>query len=152
MKKLQDFEIEFIEYTGMTMHTDGRLPKVAGRIFGLLVLRKEPVSFSDVAEILQVSKASISTSTRALESLGVIKRVSLMGHRQDHFTLPASPYAALMTGYLARMGVYQEFVSKSMQKAPKGSTSRKRLEVHNQFYTLSVENMKVLIENLKDVG
>jgi DNA-binding transcriptional regulator GbsR (MarR family) len=52
---------EFIEKTGLISQAEG-LPRIAGRVFGLLIFDGDMVSFGDLATRLQVSRASISTS------------------------------------------------------------------------------------------
>ena len=56
---------DFIEKTGLTAQADG-LPRIAGRVFGMLIYDGDVVSFGDLATKLQVSRASISTSIRIL--------------------------------------------------------------------------------------
>ena len=50
------------------LEADG-LPRVAGRIFGTLLLAAEPRSLDDLASTLGVSKASISVNARLLQLL-----------------------------------------------------------------------------------
>ena len=149
MRKLKKYEIEFVEYSGLSMQAGG-LPMIAGRIFGILILLKDSVSFSELTEVLQVSRGSVSTNTRLLEGLGVLERVSLLGHRQDHFRLPEDPYTQLLNMYMMRSIQYHEVVGKAAAKAPKGSFSRKRLEHHQDFYALTITNMEVLIDKMKE--
>ena len=148
MKKLTQTEIEFIEYTGMKMQADG-LPKIAGQIFAVLVLEEAPISFSNLVERLKVSRGSVSTNTRLLESLGILERVSLMGERQDHFKLPESPYTQLFERKKDRMVDYLNFLGKTIDNLPNGSFKQKRLQDQRRFTEIMAENIDDLINALK---
>ncbi|RBP50637.1 GbsR/MarR family transcriptional regulator [Arenicella xantha] len=150
MKQLDEFEVEFIEYTGLAMQADG-LPKIAGRIFGLLIISDDLLSFSSIAETLQVSRGSVSTNTRLLESLGIARRVSLMGERQDYFRLPDNPYSSLIEGFAGRTRNYLRALDKTLNKAPEDSFAWKRLKNHKTFYETAQSNSELLIKELKEI-
>ena len=54
---------DFVERMGLTLEGEG-LPRIAGRLFGFLLVHPEAYSLDELAERLQVSKASISTNAR----------------------------------------------------------------------------------------
>ncbi len=86
---------EFIERIGLLAQGEG-LPRIAGRLFATLVFDGERLSFGDLAEKLQVSRGSISSSVRLLEERDLIKRVAKPGDRQDYFQLADDPFGALL--------------------------------------------------------
>ena len=57
---------QLIERVGVLTEVEG-LPRIAGRIFGLLLVTPGECSLDEMAEVLGVSKASISTDARRLE-------------------------------------------------------------------------------------
>ncbi len=65
----------FVERMGLMLEEDG-MPRIAGRMFGYLLVHEGPFSLDELAERLQVSKASISTNARLLEQLGMLERIS----------------------------------------------------------------------------
>src|SRR5690349_97693 len=77
---------QFIEQIAVLLETDG-LPRVAGRLFGLLLVTEELRSLDDLAEQLGVTKASISVNARLLEQKGVVERVSMPGDRRDYYRI-----------------------------------------------------------------
>jgi DNA-binding transcriptional regulator GbsR (MarR family) len=86
MEQSNDQAIEqFIERVGLIAQVDG-LPRIAGRIMGLLVIYGGPFSFAEIAKRLQVSRGSISTNRRLLENLGVIERVARPGIVLERFS------------------------------------------------------------------
>lgn len=86
---------EFIEKTGLIAQNQG-IPRVAGRVLGMLLFDGEAVAFGDLARALQVSRGSISTSTRLLEDRALIKRLSKPGERQDFFQLAERPFPNML--------------------------------------------------------
>ena len=62
--------------------------RIAGRIFAHLATAPESyLSLQELAEQLQVSRASVSTNTRALIQLGLVTRVPVPGSRGEHYAL-----------------------------------------------------------------
>ena len=77
---------DFIESMGRQFEEDG-VPRIAGRLFGLLMVQVEPCSLDEVAELLQVSKGSASSNARLLEQLGIAERVTRAGDRRDYYQI-----------------------------------------------------------------
>lgn len=89
---------------GLSAQGDG-LPRIAGRILGYFIIHGGPTSLSDLAEVLQVSRASISTNARMLRELGVLEATAVPGDRQDYYQLAPRHYLRVLEGYVERMGV-----------------------------------------------
>ncbi|RFC64099.1 MarR family transcriptional regulator [Fulvimarina endophytica] len=94
--------LRFIERMGDHMELEG-MPRIAGRLFGLFLVDPGPISFSELAERLSISRGSISTNTRLLEGKGLIERVDVPGERQDYFRLADRPFVNMIHGITARM-------------------------------------------------
>lgn len=91
--------IQFIEQYGILAERDG-LSRTAGRMFALMLVEPRPLSFSDLAQRLQVSRGSVSTNTRLLETLGAIERIAKPGDRQDYFQMLPNPWIGLLKRHL----------------------------------------------------
>ena len=86
---------ELVERMGLHWELEG-LPRIAGRIFGLLMLQPDACAIGEIAERLGVSKASVSVDARRLERLGLIQRVGRPGDRRDYYAIaPDVPLRAL---------------------------------------------------------
>src|SRR6185295_3200442 len=72
----------FVEQIAVILEAEG-LP----RLFALLIVSPEPMSLDDIAEVLGVSKASVSINARTMEERGKIERVSLAGDRRDYYQI-----------------------------------------------------------------
>lgn len=134
MVDLKSIRAEFIEKTGLIAQGEG-MPRIAGRVFGLLMFDGVPVSFGELSEQLQVSRGSISSSVRMLEDKGAIKRVGLAGSRQDHFQLADKPFEGILEGALKRVDRAAEEIEGSINKLPDDASDiRDRLRDYGDFY------------------
>lgn len=140
---------QFIEEMGMITQGDG-LPRIAGKILGLLLIETGPYSFAEIAERLEVSRGSVSTNTRLLEGLGLINRVSKKGERGDFFQLADAPYAKLIEGVSKRMQKSISVLRKTRQALPsKWSESQGRLRDLETFYSEYLKSIAALVETLQ---
>ena len=96
MNERTSHETEFVERMGLLWESEG-LPRIAGRIFGYLTVQDAPCSLDDLAAALEVSKASVSTDARRLESLGLLERVSLPADRRDYYSIATDAPARVLT-------------------------------------------------------
>ncbi len=141
---------KFIESIGLVAQGHG-LPRIAGRMFGLLVFDKGPYSFGELAELLQVSRGSISSSARMLEQRGVIERVAKPGDRQDYFQLSNEPYSVLLHGAVFRAAKARKVISGVARKIPKKSKELKqRLEQYASFYEAFEKSLTHVITSIGD--
>ncbi|MGJ8624843.1 MAG: GbsR/MarR family transcriptional regulator [Yoonia sp.] len=138
---------EFIEKTGLITQAEG-LPRIAGRVFGMLIFDGDMVSFGDLATRLQVSRASISTSIRMLEERGLIKRVTKPGERQDYFQLAPNPYATMLEGLKKRTMATCGDIADTIQKLPPECDAVERLNAYAHFYALKDKVLDVALAEL----
>lgn len=148
-QKNNDTINHFIEQMGMIAQGDG-LPRISGKILGLLLIETGPFSFSEIAERLGVSRGSVSTNTRLLESLRVIDRVSKMGERGDYFQLAQDPYAKLLQGVLQRMEKSIAILQETRSALPSSwEKSQSRLFDLENFYAEYLKSTTSLIQQLQ---
>jgi DNA-binding transcriptional regulator GbsR (MarR family) len=138
---------DFIEKTGLISQAEG-LPRIAGRVFGLLIFDGDVVSFGDLATSLQVSRASISTSIRLLEERGLVKRVSKPGERQDYFQLATNPYATMLRGIQKRNQATREEIAQTIRALPRGAGAGARLAAYADFYASLDAAVAVALDEL----
>lgn len=79
-------QIGIIEKFGIYFDEVG-LNKTYGRMFGVFMTTKEPISMGKLVEELQISKSTASTELRRLLSMGVIEKVLLADKRADFYQL-----------------------------------------------------------------
>lgn len=126
---------DFIERMGLALESDG-LPRIAGRIFGLLLVSEDCRSLDQIAAELRVSKASVSTNARLLEQRGVLERNSRPSDRRDYYRVPPDLFSHTMAQRLQRWQRINEAIGDARTTLP--IRSRKvleRLEEYDSAYT-----------------
>jgi len=74
--------------------------RMAGRVIGWLLICDPPhQSLVELGEVLQASKASISTSTRSLEQLKLIERVTFPGDRRDYVRIAPHAWSKMLARF-----------------------------------------------------
>ena len=139
---------DFIEKIGLISQAEG-LPRIAGRVFGMLVFDGDIVSFGDLATQLQVSRASISTSIRLLEERGLIKRTTKAGERQDFFQLAQNPYVTLLEGVQKRNRASQNEIIDTIRKLPANAAAISRLNAYAEFYASTDAAVGMALREIK---
>jgi DNA-binding transcriptional regulator GbsR (MarR family) len=125
---------QFIENMGLAMESDG-LPRIAGRIFGLLLVSEEARSLDDLAAELQVSKGSVSTNARLLEQRGVLEQVSRPADRRDYYRVRRDLFSNTMAQRLARWQRFHEAIGAARNSLPIQSPEvLERLEEYQEAY------------------
>lgn len=75
---------EFVESMGVYFERYA-LPRIGGRLLGLLLVADRPLSLGDLAGILGVSRASVSTNMRLILATGLAELVTRPGDRRDYY-------------------------------------------------------------------
>jgi DNA-binding transcriptional regulator GbsR (MarR family) len=144
---IEDAAARFIEQMGLIAQGHS-LPRIAGRILGLLVLEGRPFGLRELAERLQVSRASVSTNARLLADLGVIGRIAKPGDRQDYYELGPDPYARLLKGVSRRMTAAHETIREadaSIGALDEGA--HQRLRELAAFYKAAADSLGALVSH-----
>ncbi|MBX6332617.1 MAG: MarR family transcriptional regulator [Gemmatimonadaceae bacterium] len=108
----------FIEEVGLRAEADG-LPRIAGRLFGFLLLSPGPCSLDEIAEALGVSKGSVSTDARLLLRHGWLRRVSLPGDRRDYYEMAPDFFGGIVAYRLARWEALHDLVAEARHRLPR---------------------------------
>lgn len=146
--EIEKIREQFIEQVGLVAQGEG-LPRIAGRLMGLMVFDGTPHSFGDLAKELKVSRGSISTNARMLESRGIIEKVAIPGDRQDYFQLAENPYEMLLRDAAKRSRKAQAIIGKTARELP--ATERgaiKRVRQYEKFYATIAKSIEDAAETL----
>jgi DNA-binding transcriptional regulator GbsR (MarR family) len=84
MAKLTPVQEKFILHWGM-MGTQWGINRTVAQIHALLFVSPKPLPAEEIAETLQVARSNVSNSLRELEGWRIIRTVSVIGDRRDHF-------------------------------------------------------------------
>ncbi|HEU4451947.1 MAG TPA: MarR family transcriptional regulator [Longimicrobium sp.] len=106
---LDERESEFLERLARLMEEDGG-PRTGGRMLGLMLLSPGEMGLDEIAERLQVSKASVSTNARMLEQFGVLERVGHPGDRRDFYRVAPDAMTRVLERRVAWLRRFGEVV------------------------------------------
>src|SRR4026208_2437493 len=138
---------DFVERMGLALESDG-LPRIAGRIFGLLLVSEDCRALDDLAAALGVSKGSGSTNARLLEQRGVLERNSRPSDRRDYYRIPPDLFSHTMAQRLQRWQRFHEAIGDARTKLPIRSRKvLKRLEDYDSAYTFLTQAIREALEN-----
>lgn len=83
---LRPDETRFIEEMGLHFESLGA-PRIGGRLFGLLMVAPRPLLLDEIAELLLVSRASVSTNTRLFIQVGIVEPHAEPGDRRRYYVI-----------------------------------------------------------------
>jgi DNA-binding transcriptional regulator GbsR (MarR family) len=136
----------FIERMGAALEAQG-LPRLAGQIFGLLMLADEPLTLEEIAERLQISGGSTSANTRLLESLDLVERFTPRGERRVRHRVHDDPLPRLLVGMIARIGKVSSIIRDGRTQLDAGRRATvKRLKRTEEAFDLFMESLRELLE------
>ena len=126
-KKLSPELTNFIESMGRYFESYG-IPRIGGRILGLLLVAHEPLSAEEIASILKASRGSISTNFRLLLTSGLAEKVTFPGNRTTYFVFPATAWEKAMTVEIDGIAFLKKLAQQGLTALPSGDPARTRLE------------------------
>lgn len=132
--ELEETLARFVEEFGLWYMRAG-VPRMAGRILGWLLVCDPPEqTMQEIAERLSASKASVSTMTRMLERVGLIKRTSTPGERRVRYRVEPYAFAKMWEEQLDNARSLQGLVDHAID-AMKGTDPERqtRLEITREF-------------------
>jgi len=101
---------QFVEQIAVLLEADG-MPRVAGRLFGLLLVSPDARSLDELAAQIGVSKASISVNARLLEERGVVERISRQADRRDYYRIADDILERSMEQRIARWRRFHDAIA-----------------------------------------
>lgn len=126
-KRLSPELSRFIESMGRYFESFG-IPRIGGRILGLLLVAHEPLSAEDIASILKVSRGSISTNFRLLLTSALAEKVTFRGDRTTYFIFPVTAWEKAMAVEIEGIAFLKKLAQQGLTALPAGDPARNRLE------------------------
>lgn len=77
-------EARFVEQLGLWFERQN-VPRIGGRLLGLMMIAEGPISLDRMAKLLRVSRASVSTNLRLLTASGICKHFGVPGDRRHYY-------------------------------------------------------------------
>lgn len=140
---------DFIEKIGVIAQSEG-LPRIAGRVLAMLLYDGERVSFGQLADALQVSRGSVSSSVRMLESQQLIKRVAIAGDRQDYFQMVDNAFANMVEAAATRARRAAADIEESLRDIPTSEHGpRERVAGYAAYYHAMGDGLDATAKTLR---
>lgn len=137
-KKLSPELARFIESMGMYFETQG-VPRIGGRILGVLLVAHEPLTAEDIGAILKVSRASISTNIRLLTSSGLVEKTSILHNRTTYFMFSETAWEQAMQVGVQKATILKNLIQQGLAALPNNDSARERLNRSIQWADLVAE-------------
>jgi DNA-binding transcriptional regulator GbsR (MarR family) len=140
-------KLHYIEEYGVCLEDSG-LPRMAGRILGLLLVCTPPHLAADqIAEILDASKGTVSTMTRLLMQYGLIEKIGLPGERRDYFRLRLDLGEQLIATKIAEISRMRSMAERGLALMESDlPEERQRLAEILNFYTYFERELPALLD------
>lgn len=133
-------EAEFVNRMGLFFEMLGG-PRTMGRLYGWLVICDPPQqSLTQLADVLSVSKASVSTVARLLQDAGMIERLP-SATRQHVYRVTPGGFTSVLDTQLSRMSLGIKAAEFGLSLLGKDrAEQRERLEDFRDFCEFSAHD------------
>jgi len=117
---------QFIENMGLHYEAYG-VPRIGGRLLGLLMISHRPLAAEEMSETIQVSRSSVSTNLRTLQMAGLIEKVSLPGERYDYYVISETAWQSVLEMRLEGITALKELAETGLEGMEAEHPARRRL-------------------------
>jgi DNA-binding MarR family transcriptional regulator len=136
----------FVEAVGLFFEDTG-VPRIGGRVLGLLLLADRPLSLDAIARTLQVSRASVSTNSRLLLQSGMVERAALPGDRRDYYQFAAHAWESRIEAVIGAGHAFLRLLDRGQATIdPANAVGRARLLEAREFYGFITAELSALLD------
>ncbi|HZW03636.1 MAG TPA: MarR family transcriptional regulator [Anaerolineaceae bacterium] len=143
----------FIENMGLQYEEYG-VPRIGGRILGVLLVTPHPVPAEELSQSLQVSRSSISTNLRTLMLAGLVERTFVPGDRREHFIFSDSAWQRSLDMRLDGVTELRSVAVTGLQELAGNHPARSRLEEMVHWADLlheAYQHVRIELQSRKEV-
>ena len=137
----------FIEDVG-TLFEVFDLPRMAGRIFGWLLVCNPPYqTANELMAAIEGSKGSISTMMHLLMHSGLVERTGIPGNRGTYYRIRPGSLTALLRKRMSFLGDMRELAGRGLTLVKDEDTQQhQRLQEIYNLYAFLEQQMPILFE------
>lgn len=144
--ELSPEEAQFVEEMGLFYQQYG-IARIGGRMLGLLMIAPEPLSLDDMARLLQVSRASISTNARNASFSPLLRRTSRAGDRRDYYEFAQDAWEHYLSAATASVHQLERIATFGIAAVtPSNTLGKARLEEMAQLCDFYLAEINAMIE------
>ncbi len=153
MKTLTSAKRQFVEETAKTCEQMFGFSRMAGRMWAvLLITDQDYLSSDELMDCVGASRGSVSTIARTLESIGLVKRVSIRGDRK-HYYRAADP-ESLIRAELSSIKLFVQLMNLGIRAvSEEDAAAFRRLEEIRSLMQFLADEYSSIVErwiNLKE--
>lgn len=139
--------LDFVEEFGVSFEQH-RLPRMVGRVLGTLMVSDPPErSAEELAEELRASPGSISSATRTLVQMGLVRRFSRSGERRAYFRVNPGAWRELMRREEPSLRHFRELAERGLEVMDAaGPEAKQGLEEMRNLYAFWERELPSLLE------
>ncbi|MBN2652156.1 MAG: hypothetical protein JXR63_07225 [Spirochaetales bacterium] len=129
------------------------LNPLLGEIFGILLTREAPISLSNVAKELNLSKAAISVQIRILLRMGYCRKLPRSSDRMDYYVVNESHIEAVLANNIRIKKFQLEELSRICKSSPESLSPLilDRLSRIKQFRELECQMEENLLDEARQL-
>ena len=141
----QTAELDFVDEVAVFFAQEG-MPLIAGRVIGwLLISDPAEQSAADLAQVLDVSRSSISSSVRLLTPSGLVESVRKRGDRQEYLRISPDGWSRMLASRYAKTAAFRQVVERGLGLLGDSASSRsERLEHVAELYRFLEEELPAM--------
>lgn len=127
--------LEWVEQIAKYVWDQDRMPMIAGRIFGWLMICEPPEqTAAQIAEAIGASRASLTNNLRLLGQIGFLTQRTRPGDRSVYYRADEEAFGRMVRQQVASMGQLREILAVGAElagPAERGQRLREATEVFN---------------------
>jgi DNA-binding transcriptional regulator GbsR (MarR family) len=128
------------------------LPRIGGRLLGLLLVADRPFSLDDMATILSVSRASVSTNVRLIQAIGLAELVTRTGDRRDYYQFTHDAWERALLIDIEGTLALRRLAERGLEAIKSSeNTARDHLDSMIEFCDLALADRYATLERWKDL-
>ncbi len=146
VSRLEVRERHFVEELGALFSEAGGAPMM-GRVLGRLLIAAEPVqTAAELADYLDASAGSISTTLRQLTQARVVRKVRIPGQRAAGYRLAETAWTDVFMMKAHMNTIFREAAAKGLELLEASDRDTSRLKYFHDFYAFVERRMPQLVD------
>lgn len=123
------------------------LPRIGGRVLGLLLVAKRPLLADEIATLLRVSRASVSTNVRLAVTYGLAELITQPGDRRDYYRYPANAWERGIHVNIEATLALQRIAEQGLDAiSAENAAARERLDELADFCAFTAQEMRGMLD------
>lgn len=142
----------FVEKVGLQVESTGWMPRMSGRMLGLLLVSENPITQAEIREELLASVGAISSASRELLAKRLARRVSIPGSRHTAMELHPDAWRSLEEDGLRGVQDYSALAKDGLDGFAPDSAAARNLGRMRDYFAVVEERMRHVLSWLDETA